>query len=154
MQVATCSYEVCKEDYIASLRRDGEPVYQRSSGQKYDYIELVSKQVYSYSKASSIVKEINLKNKMAGNAFIVFQSNGHRISMGTFPALDRAKSVKFSVEGLFPRKDVKFNLEHVRKDYSTTKIFAGPYDSRIVAKRALKGLRSKEKYKGSFLVRY
>ncbi len=154
IQVATCSYEVCKEDYIRSLRQEGEPVYQKDSGEKYDFIELISKQVYSYSKANSIVKEINRSNKMAGNASIVFQSNGHRISMGNFPALDRAKEVKFNVEKLFPRKDVLFNLEHVRKSFSTTKIFAGPYNSRNSAKKVLADLRSKPKYKGAFLVRY
>ena len=104
VQVATCSYEVCKEDYINSLRRDGEPVFQRSSGEKYDFIKVISRQVFSYSKADSIVRAINLRNKLAGNASIMSQSNGHRISMGDFPALDRAKEIKLSIEKLFPPK--------------------------------------------------
>jgi len=152
IQVATCSYDACKENYINSLRQDGEPVFQKTSSQKYDFIELISRQIFSYQEGDSIVKELNRKNKMAGNATLINQSNGYRISMGVFPALDRAKEIKFHVEKLIPKQQVLFNLEHVRKNYSTIKIFAGPYDSRIEAKKVLAELRKKSKYKGSFLL--
>lgn len=152
VQVATCSYDDCKENYINSLREDGEPVFQKSSRDKYDSIELISRQVFSYREADSIRKEINRKNKMAGNASLKNQSNGYRISMGMFYALDRAKEIKFNIEKLFPKKNVNFNLEHVRINYSTVKIFAGPYESRVQAKKVLAELRKKKKYEGGFLV--
>jgi len=152
VQVATCTYDSCKEEYIQSLREDGEPVYQKASGEKYDFIELISRQVFSEEKANLLVREINRKNKMAGNAFVMDQSNGYRISMGTFPALDRAKEVKFHIEQLFPDKSVVFDMEHVRKSYTTTKIYAGPYESRAEAKSVLAELRKKQKYKGAFIV--
>ncbi len=154
IQVAKCTYDVCKEDFIESLRKDGEPVYQKSSGDKYDFIELVSKQVFNYRDANEVAKEINVNNKMAGNATVKSQSNGYRVSMGFFPALDRAKNVKFNIEKIFPGKNVTFMMEHKREDYTTTKIFAGPYDSRSEAKSVLKELRSKKKYEGAFIVRF
>jgi hypothetical protein len=154
VQVATCTYDVCKEDFTDSLRRTGEPVFQRSSAEKYDFIELVSSQVFTYREASQFVKEINTKNKLAGKASVKSQSNGYRISMGSFPALDRAKEIKFGIEKLFPGKNVTFNLEHVRKDYSNTKIYAGPYSSRSVAKKKLTKLIADEKFSGAFVVRY
>ncbi|MCP4753456.1 MAG: hypothetical protein GY866_21410 [Proteobacteria bacterium] len=154
IQVATCSYKVCKEDFVDSLRQDGEPVFQKSASEKYDFIQLISRQVYSYNDANAIARRINRKNERAGNAFILDQSNGYRISMGTFPALDRAKEIKFHVEKMFPQNGVAFDLEHVRKDYATTKIYAGPYDSRVEAKTVLKELRLKKKYKGAFLVSF
>lgn len=152
IQVAKCSYDACKEEYINALREDGEPVYQKSDGEKYDFIELVSRQVFGRERAQSLINGINRQNKMAGNASIKNQSNGYRISMGTFPALDRAKEVKFHVEKLFPKKDLSFNLEHVRKDYTATKIYAGPYGSRNEAKSVLRALKRKSRYKGAFLV--
>ncbi|NQU63871.1 MAG: SPOR domain-containing protein, partial [SAR324 cluster bacterium] len=42
--------------------------------------------------------------------------------------------------------------EHVRKGYSATKIFAGPYESRAEAKNVLQLLRRNQKYKNAFLV--
>ncbi len=152
VQVATCTYQVCKNDYMDSLRRVGEPVFQRSSGEKYDFIELISKDVYNYRDASELAHEINVKNTMAGKASVKSQSNGYRITMGSFPALDRAKEVKFNIESIFPGKNVTFSMEHIRKDYTTTKIFAGPYDSKSEAKKVLADLRSKDKFKGAFIV--
>lgn len=153
IQVAKCSYDACKEEYINALREDGEPVYQKSDGEKYDFIELISRQVFGRETAQSLVNDINRQNKMAGNASVRNQSNGYRITMGTFPALDRAKEIKFHVEKMFPKKELSFNLEHVRKDYTATKIFAGPYDSRNEAKSALRELKKKSRYKGAFLIR-
>ena len=106
--------------------------------EKYDFIELISKDVYNYRDASELAHEINVKNKMAGKASVKSQSNGYRITMGSFPALDRAKKVKFNIEAIFPGKNVTFNMEHVRKDYTTTKIFAGPYNSKSATKEVLK----------------
>ena len=153
IQVAKCSYDACKEEYINALREDGEPVYQKSDGEKYDFIELVSRQVYGRERAQSLVNSVNRQNKMAGNASIKNQSNGYRITMGTFPALDRAKEIKFHVEKMFPKKDLSFNLEHVRKDYTATKVYAGPYDTRTEAKKALRELKRKPRYRGAFLVK-
>ncbi len=154
VQVATCTYDVCKEDFTESLRRTGEPVFQRSSGEKYDFIELVSSQVFTFRDASQFANEINIKNKLAGKASVKSQSNGYRITMGSFPALDRAKEIKDSIEKIFPGKNVTFNLEHVRKDYTTTKIFAGPYGSNSEARSKMAKLRSQEKFSGAFVVRY
>lgn len=152
VQVATCSYDVCKEDYTETLRMAGEPVFQRNSGEKYDFIELVTSQVFSFREAEELSKEINIKNKLAGIASIKSQSNGYRISMGSFPSLDRAKEIKLHIEKLFPSKNVTFNMEHVRRDYTTTKIYAGPYNSNAEARKALMALKSSEKFKGAFIV--
>jgi len=152
IQVAKCSYDACKEEYINALRQDGEPVYQKSDGEKYDFIELVSRQVFGRERAQSVINSINRQNKMAGNASMKNQSNGYRISMGTFPALDRAKEIKFHVEKMYPKKELSFNLEHVRKDYSATKVYAGPYQSRTEARSVLRELKKKSLYRGAFLV--
>ncbi len=152
IQVAKCSYDACKEEYINALRQDGEPVYQKTDGEKYDFIELVSRQVFGRERAQSVINKINRQNKMAGNASMKNQSNGYRISMGTFPALDRAKEIKFHIEKMFPKKELSFNLEHVRKDYSATKVYAGPYQSRTEARSVLRGLKKKPLYRGAFLV--
>jgi hypothetical protein len=152
VQVATCTYDSCKDEFIRWLREDGEPVYQKTSGEKYDFIELISRQMFTQERANELVREINRKNKMAGNASVRDQSNGYRISMGTFPALDRAKEIKFHIEQLFPVGTVIFNMEHVRKDYTTTKIYAGPYNSRNEAKDVLEVLRRKQRYQGAFIV--
>ena len=152
IQVAKCSYDACKEEYISALRQGGEPVYQKSDGEKYDFIELVSRQVFNQERGQSLINRINRQNKMAGNASMKNQSNGYRISLGTFPALDRAKEIKFYIEKMFPQKELTFNLEHVRKDYSATKVFAGPYDSRREAKGVLQQLRKNPKFKNAFLV--
>jgi cell division septation protein DedD len=152
IQVAKCSYDACKDEYINALRQDGEPVYQKSDGEKYDFIELVSRQVFSRERGQSLINRINRQNKMAGNASMKNQSNGYRISLGTFPALDRAKEIKFHIEKMFPQKELSFNLEHVRKNYSATKVFAGPYESRKEAKNVLRQLRKKLRYKDAFLI--
>ena len=152
IQVAKCSYDACKDEYINALRQDGEPVYQKSDGEKYDFIELISRQVFSRERGQSLIISINRQNKMAGNASLKNQSNGYRISLGTFPALDRAKEIKFHIEKMFPQKELSFNLEHVRKNYSATKVFAGPYESRTEAKNVLRQLRKKLRYKDAFLI--
>jgi len=152
IQVAKCSYDACKDEYINALRQDGEPVYQKSDGEIYDFIELISRQVFSRERGQSLINSINRQNKEAGNASLKNQSNGYRISLGTFTALERAKKVKFHIEKLFPQKEISFNLEHVRKNYSATKVFAGPYDSRTEAKNVLRQLRKKLRYKDAFLI--
>lgn len=152
VQVATCTYDTCKNDFVTALRENGEPVYQKAIGDKYDMIELISREVFTKDEANALARELNRYNKMAGNAYAVDQSNGYRVSMGTFPALDRAKEIKFHVEHLFPKDNVIFNLEHVTKPYASTKVYAGPYESRTVAKKVLERLRSKDMFKGAFLI--
>ncbi|MCP4298242.1 MAG: hypothetical protein GY786_21870 [Proteobacteria bacterium] len=154
IQIATCSFEKCVDDYLNEIRKAGEPTYQKESGDRYDFIELISSQVYHYREASDIVQTLNKENKQAGSASVVNQANGYRITMGTFTALNRAKSVKFHLEKLFPQNILVFNLEHVQRSYETTKIFAGPYDNRVEAKSILNSLKKKRLFRGAYLVRY
>ncbi|PCI30698.1 MAG: hypothetical protein COB67_00670 [SAR324 cluster bacterium] len=154
IQIATCSFAKCKEDYLQLIREQGEPAYQKDSGDKYDFIEVISRQVYHYREANDIMKTINRENKQAGIASILSQSNGYRVTMGTFTALDRAKKVKFHLEKLFPQKILVFNMEHVRKSYETTKIYAGPYNGRGEAKKVLMELRQSKPFRGAFLVKF
>jgi len=99
-------------------------------------------------------KAINKINKQAGEASVVSQSNGYRVTLGTFPALDRAKDLKFNLEKELQKEKVRFNLEHVRKDYEAIKVFAGPYDTKEEAKKVLFDLRRDPSYQGAFLVRF
>ncbi len=154
IQIATCSFEKCIDDYLNEIRKVGEPTYQKESGDRYDFIELISSQVYHYREANDIVQTLNKENKQAGSASVVNQTNGYRITMGTFTALNRAKSVKFHLEKLFPQNILVFNLEHVQRSYETTKIFAGPYDNRVEAKNVLNSLKKKRLFRGAYLVRY
>lgn len=152
VQVATCSFEKCQEDYTSKLRQLGEPVFLKKSAEKYDFIELISSEVYTYRTAKDFVDQINRINKGAGKASIVYQSNGHRITMGTFTVLDRAKSVKFYLQKNITSKELPFNLEHVRKDYQTTKVCAGPYASRKIVKRVLNDFKQKNTFPGAFVI--
>lgn len=154
IQIATCSFDKCKNDYTAMIRKQGEPVFYRKAKENYDFIELISKEVFSYRKAKYLVDKINRKNKLAGNASIKDQSNGFRVTMGNFTALDRAKEVKFYIEKRLPQSDLTFVMEHVQQDYQTTKVFAGPFDNRKEAKEVLAEFRRKNVFPGAFLVRY
>lgn len=152
VQIATCSFEKCKEDYTLKLRKLGEPVFLKKNSEKFDFIELISRDVYTYRKAKRFVDQINRTNKGAGKASIVYQSNGHRVTMGTFTVLERAKSVKFYLDKHISSKELAFNLEHVRKDYQTTKILAGPYSSRKVVKRVLRDFKQVNAFPGAFVI--
>lgn len=154
IQIATCSFEKCKNDYLEMVRDAGEPAFQRDGGGTFDFIELISRQIFHRREADEIVQRINRKNTHAGKASVVTQTNGYRITMGTFTALDRAKEVKFHLEKIYPPDVLTFNMEHVRKMYETTKVFAGPYDGRKEAKRVLRELRRKKQFRGAFLVRF
>jgi hypothetical protein len=152
VQVATCSFEKCQEDYTSKLRRLGEPVFLKKNAEKYDFIELISSDVYTYRKAKDFVDQINRINKGAGKASIVYQSNGHRITMGTFTVLERAKSVKFYLQKHISSKDLSFNFEHVRKDYQTTNVCAGPYASRKIVKKVLNDFNRTNAFPGAFVI--
>ena len=152
VQVATCSFEKCKEDYMSKLRQLGEPVFLKKNAEKYDFIELISSDVYSYRKAKDFVDQINRTNKGAGKASIVYQSNGHRITMGSFTVLERAKSVKFYLKKHINSKELSFNLEHVRKDYQTIKVCAGPYNSRKTVKKVLTDFNQMNAFPGAFVI--
>ncbi len=154
IQVGSCSFEKCKRDFMAKLRARGIPVYYRSTGEKYDFIELVTKQVFALREAQAWVKKVNNNNERAGVAVLVPQSNGYRVTLGTFTALDTAKDLKVYLEELFLQEGLKLNLEHVRKNFETIKIYAGPYASRSKALRALKKFRRSREFTGAFLVRY
>ncbi|MDT8445588.1 MAG: SPOR domain-containing protein [bacterium] len=154
IQVATCSFENCKEDYADAIRKKGEPVFTQQVGEKFDFIELITGDVYNYRDAKQLADQINRINSKPGQASVASQSNGYRITMGTFPALDRAKDLKFYLEKELQKDKVRFNLEHVRKDYDSIKVYAGPYDSRGEAKKVLAQLRKDPDYSGSFLVRF
>ena len=154
VQIATCSFDQCKEDYTEALRKLGEPVYTQTVGEKFDFIELITSEVFNYQEASVLVEKINKINKQAGEASVVSQSNGYRVTLGTFPALDRAKDLKFNLEKELQKEKVRFNLEHVRKDYEAIKVFAGPYDTKEEAKKVLFDLRRDPSYQGAFLVRF
>ena len=154
VQIATCSFDQCKEDYTDALRRLGEPVYTQTVGEKFDFIELITSEVFNYQEASVLAEKINKINKQVGQASVVSQSNGYRVTLGTFPALDRAKDLKFNLEKELQKEKVRFNLEHVRKDYEAIKVYAGPYDSKEEAKKVLFDLRKDPNYQGAFLVRF
>jgi len=154
IQVGSCSFDKCKRDYANRLRDLGYPVYYRTTGERYDFIELVTKGVYPLGQAQDMVMTINSSNERAGVASLVHQANGYRVTLGTFTSLDTAKDLKFYLEGLLVKDDLKLNLEHVRKNYETIKVFAGPYSSSKQAKRALGQLRLNSEFTGSFLVRY
>lgn len=154
VQVATCSFDSCKEDYAEAIRQKGEPVYTQKVGEKFDFIELITTGVYNFREAKMLADKINMVNSKPGQASVAAQSNGYRVTMGTFPALDRAKDLKFYLEKELQKDKVRFNLEHVRKDYESIKVYAGPYDSRGTAKKVLAQLRKDPDYSGSFLVRF
>ncbi|OGG95188.1 MAG: hypothetical protein A2527_08430 [Candidatus Lambdaproteobacteria bacterium RIFOXYD2_FULL_50_16] len=154
IQIATCSFERCKEEFAEQIRQKGEPVYTQVQGEKFDFIELISVDVFNFREATELASTINKVNKQAGEASVVAQSNGYRVTLGTFPALDRAKDLKFHLEKELQKEKARFNLEHVRKDYESVKIFAGPYDNKREAKQALDHLRQDPKYLGAYLVRF
>ena len=154
IQVATCSFERCVEEYKGKLREIGEPIFQKQRKEKFDFIELISKHVYTLHRANELVRMINRRNKGAGNASIVYQSNGHRITMGIFTALDRAKEIKFYIEKELPQEELVLNLEHVRKDYQTSRVYAGPYRSKLKAKQVLQKFRQGGVFPGAFIVSY
>ena len=136
------------------MRRAGEPVYTEKVGEKFDFIELITAKVYTHRNATKLMSRINKVNKKAGEASVVAQASGYRVTLGTFPALDRAKDLKFSLEKQLQDEKVRFNLEHVRKEYDSIKVYAGPYESRLEAKKVLKTLRKNPEYQGAFLVRF
>ena len=152
IQVATCSFDKCKEEFTGKLREAGQPVFQKRKKEKFDFIELISKQVYTLPRANYLVDMINRRNKGAGNASVVYQPNGHRITMGNFTALDHAKNVKFYLEKEMQSEELIFNLEHVRKDYQTSKIYAGPYRSKSAAQKVLKEFRRNNAFPEAFIV--
>lgn len=152
IQVATCSFAKCTEEYKQRLREIGEPIFQMQKKEKYDLIELISKQVYTLQRANYLIDLVNRKNRGAGSASVVYQSNGHRITMGTFTALDRAKEVKFHLERNLSSENLIFSLEHVRKDYRMSKVYAGPYRSGSEARRVLKEFRRKRYFPEAFIV--
>ncbi len=154
IQVANCLFTMCLEAYRGKLREIGEPIFQKEKKQKLDFIELISKQAYSLHRANYLVKLINRSNKGAGNASVVDQSNGHRVTMGVFTALDRAQETKFYLEKEFSSEELVFNLERVKKDYQTTRVYAGPYRSRNEAKKKLRDLSRDRIFTGSFIVSY
>jgi hypothetical protein len=154
LQVAVCPFNTCRSYYLRKIRQLGEPVFQKKSGKGYDFIELISSQVYGYPEANDLAQVLNLKNKRAGNAYVVSQANGYRVTMGTFTALSRAKAAKFYLEKFFSRKELVFNLEHVKRSYSATKIYAGPYNSRAEARKILKRMKKRGLFEDAYLVKY
>lgn len=154
VQVGSCNFEKCQRDYADHLRRLGQPIYYRTTGEKYDFIELVTRDVFALRDAQNWVKMINDANQRAGVANLVPQSNGFRVSLGNFTSLDKAKDLKIYLENLFPKEGLKMNLEHVRKDYDTIKVFAGPFNSKGDADRALQKFREHRSFTGAFIVRF
>ena len=160
VQIASCEFAQCIEDHSKMLRELGQPVFQRQTGKEYDLVELISSEVYDYRNANNIKKKINQENKDAGEASIKAQDNGYRITLGTFNSLQRAKNLKVSIGNYFPdetyytEKKVEFNLEHIRESFKTTKVFAGPYDSRKIASIARAKLQKQPKIISPFLIRY
>ena len=152
VQVATCSFSKCRDEYANDLRRDGIPVYFKSSGEKFDFIEVISKQLFSLRDAQNWAKKINQVNERAGVANIARQTNGYRVSLGTFTSLDKAKDMKLYLDEVL-NKQLPLNMEHVEKNYETIKIFAGPYETRNRAKEILNQLRKQNRYRTAFLVR-
>ena len=154
IQVATCSFDKCKDEFAQELRKVGEPVYYKSTGEKFDFIELITSDVFSFRDANELVYKINRTNKLPGAASVVSQSNGYRVTLGTFPSLERAKTLKFHLEKQLNEKNLRFNLEHVKKNYETIKVYAGPYDNKGAARKALKGFGTQKAFSGAFMVRF
>ena len=154
VQVGSCSFERCKKEFSGKIRNMGEPVHYRSSGEKFDFISLITKQVFGIRDAENWVRMINQSNERVGVASIVKQSNGYRVSMGTFTSLEKAKSLKIYLESLFPKEGLALNLEHMQQDYKTVKIFAGPYSTKREAKQTLNSFRRQKEFTGAFITRY
>ena len=173
VQVAICSFDECKQTYITKLRKKGFPVQNYNIGDKYDFIEVVSKQVYNRTEAEKHILKVNLNNKLPGYASLKEEANGYRVTMGTipslgnagvkrettgyrvtmgsFPALDKAKEVKYYLEKFFPDGELIFNLEHRQQSYGMTKICSGPYATRSEANSILAQLKRDRTFRGSFV---
>lgn len=154
VQVGSCSFERCKKEFSDKIRNMGEPVHYRSSGEKFDFISLITKQVFGLRDAENWIRMINTSNERVGVASLVKQSNGYRVSLGTFTSLEKAKSLKIYLESLFPKEGLALNLEHMQQDYKTVKIFAGPYSTKREARQSLKTFRRQKEFTGSFITRY
>jgi cell division septation protein DedD len=154
VQVASCTFDDCREQFSRAIRRKGFPVHYSGDAKKFEFIELLSRQVYSRPEADRLIEIINQKNKWAGFATVVKKPNGFLITMGTFPHLERAKEVKFQLEKLFPNEEVVFNLELVQKRMDeTTKVFAGPFASKKVAAEVLGMLKTNPMFRQAFITR-
>ena len=153
IQVASCNFVKCIEEFETRLRRRNLRVYKKSILKQYNFIELISGQVFDSGTAEEYIKIINQENELAGFASIVKKSNGYKISLGEFPHLERAKEVKSHIENIFPNKQVIFDLEHVQKNFGTTKIFAGPYKTKRGANIVMRRLH-RYNFGGAFVANH
>jgi hypothetical protein len=145
IQVATCFFDSCVSEVRGLLQanRLGNIVTRERSGRK-DVLEVASRTVFTdRTAAEDLVERINQENRMEGSAYVQDARGGYRISMGSFPDLERASAVKDYLNQRYYGEAI---FEHQLKSvpFKLRTILAGRYPTKLDAERALSGLRLAE----------
>ncbi len=154
VQVATCFFSSCVKGFQSLLARNSRAHITTKKTTRSESLEIVSTTVFAARQtADETAQRINSEHRLEGQAFVLRSGDGFKISMGTFPDLSRASTVRDSLNQRMAG-EVMFTSRLKAQTFNLRKIVTGRYATLAEARRERRALRKLDpRFRGAFIVR-
>ena len=154
VQVATCFFSSCVKGFQSLLARNNRAHITTEKTTRSESLEIMSTTVFAARQtADETAQRINSEHRLEGQAFVLRSGNGFKISMGTFPDMSRANTVRDSLNQRMAG-EVLFTSRLKAQTFRMRKIMTGRFSSLADARREMRALRQLDsRLRGAFIVR-
>jgi hypothetical protein len=154
IQVATCFFPSCVQEFQKRLKEVKIPSRVREKAQSRETLEIYSATTFdARDMAQQMADKINRENRMEGQAFVIEEGNGFKVSLGHFTDLGRANIVRDALNQRMTG-EVNFTTRIKGIPYKLHYVLGGNYGSQTAAEAARKKLlASDSRFADSFVVR-
>ena len=154
VQVATCFFNSCVKGYQSLLNRNRRDHSITERRTRNESLEILSSTAFSSREtAEELAGRINHEHRLEGQAYVARYGDAFKISMGTFPDLQRANVVKDSLNQRLGG-EVNFASRLKSSSYSLRRIVTGRFATRAEARREALALRKLDRrFRDAFVVR-
>ena len=154
VQVATCVFTPCVEGFRALLKKNNRSIFIREKVSRNEVLEIVTRTTFTTRQgAQEVMERINREHRLEGRAFLQREGGVYKISMGTFPDLERANLVRDALNQQFPGQ-ANFTTHLKTVPNRLRRIVTGRFPDREQARQELRRLKKLDsRFQGAFLVR-
>ena len=154
VQVATCVFTPCVEGFRALLKKNNRSIFIREKVSRNEVLEIVTRTTFTTRQgAQEVMERINRDHRLEGRAFLKREGATYKISMGTFPDLERANLVRDALNQQFSGM-ANFTTHLKTVPNRLRRIVTGRFPDRKQARQELQRLRKLDsRFQGAFLVR-
>jgi hypothetical protein len=154
IQVATCFFQSCVDGYQRYLKAHDRSVKLKEKTADSQAVEILSQSAFQDRPAAQDVSDqINRENHLEGHAFVFKDGDAYRVSMGSFPDLSHANTVRDTLNQHFGGSTM-FTTRLKAIPYKLRSVRTGGYATRQQAEQELGRLRKLDRrFADAFVVK-